>query len=335
MKRLIAAAAFALAATPALAQPADNRVEIPIHASRLASGAERFSVEIRIGGVPVEAMLDTGSAGLRVLSAGAAGAVTQPTGRKTQGTYGSGVRLVGEGARTTVEFGPLKSDTTIELISKAECVEEKPNCPASRIAQNRYRIGGDAERGEGFVAILGVGLRRSDSPNPLRRLGNGRWIVILPLPSEREGKLILNPTEADLAGYQTIALDPQPRPDPDGAPTWWDNHLRGCVTDVDAKAPTCMPTMLDSGAPGFRITVNADPKPNWRQGTHVAFAVVTAGDKVLQAPFTVGEAPGTAVRYARPTTDKFPEEINAGFYPYFAFAVSYDSKAGKIGLKPR
>ncbi len=335
MKRMIIALTLGLTTTSALAQPVDNRVDIPIRASRLGSGAERFSVEIKLGGVPVEAMLDTGSAGLRVLSAGVAGAVTEPTGRKTQGTYGSGVRLVGEGARTTVELGPLKSDTTIELISKAECVEEKPNCPASRIAQNRYRIGGDAEKGEGFTAILGVGLRRSDSPNPLRRLGNGRWIVILPLPGEHEGRLILNPTDADLAGFQMIPLDPQPRPDPDGAPTWWDNHLRGCITNVDTKAPTCMPTMLDSGAPGFRITVKEDPKPNWAQGTHVAFAVVLPGDKVLQAPFTIGAATGTAVRYARPTTDKFPEEINAGFYPYFAFAVFYDSRAGKIGLKPR
>ena len=56
---------------------------------------------------------------------------------------------------------------------------------------------------------------------------------------------------------------------------------------------------------------------------------------MLQTPFTVGDGPGTAVRYARPTTDKFPEELNAGFLPYFGFEVFYDSKAGKIGLKPR
>jgi hypothetical protein len=317
------------------APSSDARVELPIKAERLASGSERFSVSILVGGKPVEAMLDTGSSGLRVLKNAIEGASLRMTGRRSQGVYGSGVRLVGEAADTVVQFGPLQTDTTIDLTTKAECVPEKPDCAASKIAQDRYRIGGDAEKGEGFVAILGTGLRRSDSPNPLRRLGSGRWIVILPRPGQGDGRLIINPSDAEMQGFQMFSLEPQPRPDLRGDPTYWDNRLNGCLIDEDARTKACEPTLLDTGAPGFRFTSKAEPKPNWARGVHAALAFPLDGDQVMMSRFIVGAGPGTAVRYARPTTEHFPEGLNAGFRPFFAYAVLYDSKAGKIGLKPR
>src|SRR5947208_2231838 len=59
--------ALAILAPPATAQAPPARTELPIHAVKLSNGAVRFGVPIRIGATALEAALDTGSTGLRVL----------------------------------------------------------------------------------------------------------------------------------------------------------------------------------------------------------------------------------------------------------------------------
>lgn len=331
-------AVAAMAAPPiaAAATPAAERIEIPIKLVEQADHNLRFSIPITVGGAPVEAMLDTGSGGLRLLAGAVPDGAVAPTGRRSVATYGSGVRLIGEAARASIGVGPATVELPVEMTRKIECVSEKPRCPASKVEPERYRIGGDARRGEGFAAILGIGLRPADTPNPLAHIGDGRWIVELPRPgSAAPGRLVLNPTEAEQKGFILHQLPAAARRDAVGGPAWRDNQVPACVLNLDAGTSECAPAMLDTGALGFRFARREDPKPAWPAGVRAAIAFKLDGDRQIEDRFTTNSRPGTRVRYARPTTDDFAEGLNAGFYPYFAFDVLYDAKSGQIGLRPR
>ena len=69
-RRTLAGLSLGLAAaSPCLASGALPRIEIPIAQTRLSDGNIRYSVPVSIEGAPpVAAMLDTGSAGLRILA---------------------------------------------------------------------------------------------------------------------------------------------------------------------------------------------------------------------------------------------------------------------------
>lgn len=323
----------AVAETPAAN---DQRIEAPIKVVGLPDGTLRFSVDITVGGQPVEAMLDTGSSGLRLLPGAVPASAVALNGRPTAGTYGSGVRLKGEGGRAFVGFGPASVDVPVEVVQKIECVEERPQCPAAKLSPDQFRIGGDGLVGQGFVAILGVGMRPADTPNPLAHLGQRRWIVELPRPGEgKPGRLILNPTPEESTGFASFRLPEGARNDAIGGPTWRDNVLPGCVVDLDSQARDCAPTMLDSGAPNFTFKRKEEPKPPWPAGVHAALSFKFDGGTEIQDRFTVAASPGTRVRYGKPTTDHFAEGLNAGFQPFLAFTVLYDMKAGVIGIKPR
>lgn len=332
---LVALAGVLMTGVAASAEPT-QRVELPIKRVQLPDHTIRFSIMITVGGAPVEAMLDTGSSGLRLLPAAAPAGTVALTGRHSADTYGSGVRLVGEQGRATLGFGAVSVAAPVELTQTVECVAQKPDCPAAKLPMADYRIGGDGLAGQGFLAILGVGLRPSDTPNPLGHIGAGRWIVELPETNgDAPGRLILNPTPEEMAGFAIYQLEPAARNDAMDGPAWRDNRLPTCLTDLDTKAKACAPTLLDSGAVGFRFTRREEPAAPWPQGDHAALAFQFNGGLEVQDSFVVRTAPGTAVRFARPTTDKFMEGLNAGFYPFMAYDVLYDAKAGHIGLKAR
>ena len=325
-----------LLTAPALAQTAPQRTEVPIKAVRLGDGAMKFSVPVTVGGQTFEAEMDTGSSGVRLMPGALPPHTIQTTGRPSKEVYGSGVRLIGELAETPVTLGGLSATVPVEITTKIECVEEKPHCAASRLPANTYRIAGDGRPGEGFLAIVGVGMRPADAANPVSHMGSGRWIVILPTPSAPDsGRLIINPTPEEAQGFQTYQLEPGKKPDAAGGPSWRDNQLKLCLTNLDTKVANCGPTMLDSGAPSFHFALNQEPKPDWARGTHASIDFPLEGDQRLSAPFIVDSIAGTKVRYSRPTTDHFAEGLNAGFYPFYAFAVLYDAKVGTIGVKAR
>ncbi len=320
----------------ALAQAAPPRVDVPIKALRLSDVEMRFTIPVTVGDQTIEAEMDTGSSGVRLMPGALPDGAVKMSGRPSREVYGSGVRLIGELADTPVALGGLSATVPVEITTKVECVDEKPRCAASRLPANAYRIAGDGRPGEGFMAIVGIGMRPADAANPVSHMGTGRWIVILPTPAAPDsGKLIINPSPEEAVGYQTYKLEPGRKSDAAGGPSWRDNQLKACLTNLDRRTSVCGPTMLDSGAPFFHFALNQDPLPDWSKGTHAAIDFPLEGDKRLSAPFTVESIPGTRVHYSRPTTEHFPEGLNAGFFPFYAFSVLYDARAGTIGVKAR
>jgi len=252
---LVGLALLTLGASPLPAAGSVTRIEVPVFQHRLSNGDIRFAVRVRVGGgAPIEAMLDTGSFGLRVLARGLA-----PTQYKTIGItrgygYGSGVVFRGPLARAVVVIGDATTGTPIgiQVVQSVGCSVLQPDCPASRLAPADYGIGGDGLRREWFDAILGLSMRGSDAPgaaiNPLSVMGSRRWIVILPKPgAAAPGLLVINPDAGDLAGFHPVRLRPLPSR-ADGQAQVVDSEIPNCPDSPLEQQSSCPPMMLDSGA---------------------------------------------------------------------------------------
>jgi len=260
-------AAVALASTDVFAFGTNERVEVPIRQVTLSNGVIRYSVPVSIGGKePIEAMLDTGSFGLRVLRGALLSGQYEPTEIHRNYPFGSGVRLRGVIARAVVSVGTASTGAPIPIhvIQAVDCVESKPNCPASKLRPEDYRIGGDGFPKEGFEAILGLSMRSPQvsmaALNPLSSIGSRRWIVVLPRPGEADlGQLIVNPTSSDQAGFTLFHMKRQPtraggEQDEAG---WVDTTIPACVGPADATQGACTSTRIDTG--GSMATV----RPFW------------------------------------------------------------------------
>lgn len=247
----LALLSLALLAARAFAAGTNARIAVPIYQRQLPDGEVRYWVPIRIGGsAPIAAMLDTGSFGLRVLSAALSPLDYQVTGIERRFAYGSGVALHGPLATAIVRIGEATTGApvTFQLVRSVGCIPRKPDCPAAQVSPGEYRIGGNGLPGQGFEAILGLSLRRPRVAvaafNPLDFIGDSRWIVVLPLPGGAEpGMLIINPTAQDLAGFHA----PQMVPPPSNRPGMLRMVDPGCLAEGGAQEG-CPSLRLDSGA---------------------------------------------------------------------------------------
>src|SRR5262249_32280902 len=122
--------ALALAATPAAADDPPARTVLPIRAVTLSNGAVRYGVPIQIGDTRLDAALDTGSTGLRVLPGVLGPGDAQPS--ETEETYGyaSGSRYEGLAGEATLALGPVSGRAPIHLIRSIGCFALLPRCPA-------------------------------------------------------------------------------------------------------------------------------------------------------------------------------------------------------------
>jgi hypothetical protein len=234
--RLLAIAPLALlfVASRASAFSGSERVEVPIRQTRLSDGVIRYSVPVSIGGgAPFEAMLDSGSFGLRVLKKAVAPGQYTATDIRRPYPYASGARLRGFIATSVISIGEASTPSPVgfQVVETVDCVESKPKCPVSKVKPEEYGIGGDGLPNEGFQAILGISMRqppvRLGAVNPLTAIGNRSWIVILPLRDDSApGRLIINPTAADTAGFKLYQMERQPTEE---NPGWNDVTIPACV----------------------------------------------------------------------------------------------------------
>jgi len=325
-------AAMLGASAPAHAQaPETPRVEVPVREVDLANGARRYAVPMTVGGAAINAGLDSGSVGLRVLGRAAAGMRVEATTHVTTYSYGAGTRFKGVIAKTTLAFGDLSGSVPIHVIGKIDCRPDKPACPAAHADPATFGIQGDGLPNAGFVAIFGINMADDDVVNPLIRLGVMRWIIELPKPGDgAPGKLILNPTAEETAGFTMFDIKRTPADSSAGA----HDAIDGCLRDQKTQKTICGAVILDTGAPGIRV-VTADREKPWAEGDPAEILFIKDGKAVLGANFTVGRHD----QASRFTTDNEPQmrvpHLYAGLMPYFAFNVLYDLEHGEVGLKAR
>jgi hypothetical protein len=318
---------------------AAERIEVPIKQTVLTDGEIRYSIPIRIGdSPPIEAMLDTGSTGLRVLRAAVSALAYSISEQPSIYGFGSGVRLVGNIANATITIGSGSTGDAIpiEIATSVDCASTVLGCPASRVSAADYRIGGNGLPKQGFWAIVGINMGNADAVNPLLHMGAHAWIVLLPRPGEASaGKLVINPTPSESSGYSLFHTDEILRKLP-GAGGFHD-AIAACLTGAapQKQKRICGPTLLDTGAPGFHITSgNSSDLSAWKAGTRMELAFNGDNGAELSTTFVAGAGRpsriDTALRPNQPRT-----RISAGSLPYFAFSALYDAERPVIGLKPR
>ena len=322
-----------VAAAPAAADDTAPRVALPIHAVTLSNGAVRYGVPIRIGGTSLDAALDTGSTGLRVLPGVLQPGDARPS--ETPETYGyaSGSRYEGLAGEATVSLGPLTARAPLHLIRSIGCFGETPHCPASRTALPHYGIASDGLPDEGFKAILGTDMDRARIGNPLAAMGVRRWIVELPRPGHPdEGRLILNPTPAETADYVMLpVVGPYSQLQGGGL----HDALPGCLSYGDMRARICGPVLLDTGS-SFLAVANGRPPAPWPDGGAAALEVYGADGTVAARTELVLGSRAAGTRLVWRSEPRAPRPaIFAGVAPYFAWSVLYDARRQAIGLKPR
>ncbi|WP_419808119.1 hypothetical protein [Sphingomonas sp.] len=307
----IALLALALLPAPALAQ----RAELPVREVDLPNGDRRFAMTLRIDGRPVEVGIDTGSTGLRVLPRG-----LWPTGTAARGptvtySYGAGTAFSGHAVSVAVGAGDIGGTIKVMRIEAVGCTAARLDCPVAHADLTSYGVQGDGIAGQGFAAILGIRVQHDQVDNPFLQLGVRRWIVELPTSAARTGRIVLNPTDAEVADFARIAVD------------------ANGTTPVCLEGPQkiCARGFFDSGAAGLRV-IRADPFRPWPNGTAATITIGT--DAAAQRmTVTIGRRDeASALLYAPGGAET---RLSLGFAPYFHWSVLYDADAHQIGLKPR
>jgi hypothetical protein len=308
-----------LAAAQAIAQPT---VEIPIYQTAMDDGTFHYSIWIQVGHRIVEALLDTGSTGVRVLPAVVPGDLT---GMPTETEFGGVLNLNGLVVPETVEIGSLSKTVPVEVIDHSGCSQDTPNCPAPRHG-GAFLIAGDGHSGHGYSAIVGIGFteRSQDIPNPLEALGVNRWIVELPLPDDPQatGRLILNPSVSAQAGFKM-------------APAVKGADFFGCLQSKKPEQMICGPMLLDTGAPGITaITQDIQTAEIWPEGRAVSFRF-RSGQTLSFDAGGQGDLSQIRVVPTKQQSGHGDTFILAGVFPFYFYNVLYDATAHKVGLKER
>nr|MEA2797653.1 hypothetical protein [Phenylobacterium sp.] len=320
------------AAFPAYTAPA-ARSEAPIRQTVLSNGALRYAVPIRVGRTELMASLDTGSTGLRILPGVLRPADVAVSAEPETYGYASGSRYEGVVGEATVALGAAQGTAPVHLIRTIGCFAYLPRCPASRTTLAQYGIASDGLPGEGFKAIIGIDMAPGRVGNPLRSLSVRRWIVELPRPGEGDGRLILNPTEAETQGYAMLPLAAPYAHERGGG---LHDAVPGCLSNNATHARACGVVLMDTGARGLSVANGRLDGEPWPSGTAAALDLFDArGGLAARAALTIGlRDQGTRLTWRRETR-VFGVVIYAGVAPYFAYSVLYDAGRQTIGLKPR
>jgi hypothetical protein len=295
---------------------------VPISQTVMQDGTIRYSIWVKVGNRTVEAMLDTGSTGLRVLPPVVPGDLT---GLPTEAEYPDGVKLEGLRIPLNVEIGSLSGPMQVGVVDKPECETTETNCPVPKHGDT-FLIGSDGRTGHGYSAIIGIGFseRSPDIPNPLEALGASQWIVELPLPNDPSstGLLILKPDAAARSGFKM-------------APSVKGGDFFGCLQTKKPEQMICGPVVLDTGAPEIvAYSQDAQTSEFWPPGRAASFRF-RSGQTLSFDTGGKGEMSQVTVLTAKNRSGYGDAFISAGLFPFYFYDVLYDAAAHKVGLKER
>lgn len=311
------------------AAKAQARVEVPIREVVQSNGQHRYTVPITIGGAQVEAGLDSGSTGLRVLPGVVEAAAEQSSGRRTSYSYDNGVQFDGVLVDADVTLG-LSGRIRFQQIDKVGCKPGVRSCQAITVKPEAFGIESGGLPNEGFKAILGVNMAKDAAPNPLMALGVKRWIIDLPRPGDgKPGRLVLNPTDAEVAEYKPFHIDLRFIDTRGGL----HDAIAGCLVNRTTKRSYCGAADFDTGAPGVQVATSESAQA-WPPQTPATFAFLDGDKPVLGGDFMVGQGPGARMSFREPQRIR-DAHIYLGILPYFLFSTLYDPEAKTVGLKAR
>jgi hypothetical protein len=319
-----------LAAAPTGVALAQTRSEIPIREVVLSDGERRYGVPIKLGNTIIEAGLDTGSTGLRVLPNVLTDGDAKGSGESDRYSYGAGTQFEGDVGTGTLMIGGLSASATLQLIKTVGCRTDSPHCPASRVPLSQFGIQGSGLPGEGFRAILGVNMANADVVSPFPAIGATRWIVELPRPgSGMAGKIILNPGDTEVKDFMLLPVLSAYRQQKGGL----HDSVAGCILNDATKEKACGSLLMDTGAPGIAVKNSKLGHTPWPNDTAATLGFYSADRLAAVEQLIVGKR--SHASHLSYDTDGKDVAIYAGLSPYFAFDVLYDPGKAMVGLKPR
>lgn len=325
---------------PSFSEASNLRTEVPLTIS-YANKTITPVIDISINHRTYQAVFDSGSSGIRILSGALKGQVAEETSdERVKYGYGDGksaLSLRGDVFASSVSFGGLKSNFPVRMM---------------RIDSAKYGPDGDwMSTGDSVLihsshlrhlsAIMGVGLRLKSSnkgiANPFAQLpGNGKFIVKFPGLGGTKGSVVLNPAPQETAGFILFHLEPGKVFLPGGYSSWLDNELNGCFS-VNGNS-ICQQTMLDCGSPNIQIY-----SPQF-SGKQIAAAgsqvVIELNDKNnpsvgIKTSFLVSQNRQSGKDYVALHEIKDKGKTLYGTQCFFEYDVLYDQKNGVIGLRKK
>jgi len=324
------AANIGMNATTTTAAPSPGTVSIPVTITTDASGTTRALVHISVGGgksVPV--ILDTGSAGLQILTKDVG--FVRASGQVATSTFGGGAQLTSAQATASVTIGGVSTpaSTGISLIQSTGCAPGFPTCSAGQVISSLLGT-------SGAVGILGIAMADDTAAivpySPLLQLDapyrNG-FTLSLPLGGPDSLTLGTPRSTADTVTVPMLAASPSTYPN--GMPAWqkdvdlcWtiNNNQNGCgTTDLDTGTQAAVIT--PAGIPGLPAGGSVNPG--------YPIAVSTPGGTPVWG-YTSSTTPndGLTVFGALPG----PTQFNTGIAFFTSHVVGYNAVGGQVLVTP-
>lgn len=304
-----------------------TRSEVPLRLVTLSDGDRRYAITLKVGATQIEAGLDSGCTGLRILPGTLKPDDAKASGDSDRIAYGSGTEFSGETAKGTLTIGGASGPVSLQMIKSKECVNRMPNCPASKILMEQFGIQGDGIPGAGFKAIFGVSMSDSEIDSPLIGLGVKRWIIELPRSEAETGKLVLDPGDDEVKDYVMLPIN--------GQRGNLHDAVQGCIVNQETKKNACGLITMDTGAAGI-VVINAGfGNPMMPQGVAAALGFYDGATPKAMEKFTVGLVEHAAHLSFMPNNGIRGTVIRSGLAAYFAFDILYDPAKHLLGLKPR
>ena len=301
-------------------------LDLPIHQTVNRSGALRYAVWVTIGERRIEALLDTGSTGLRVL----APVMPNPPASSTwtdQG-FGGTLRMKGRVVPAPIEIGSMTGKALVQVVDEVACANGRRDCGIFPVDADSFRIGGDAFPHQGYSAILGIGLpfTRTDLANPLESVGVKRWIIDLPRPNDlAPGHLILDPGTTESEGFSIL-------------PRSGNADADGCLEGSFLTEKKCGTVLFDTGAPAISLTYDGLKAPlAFKHREEGTLTLSLGNEKAVRLAFQAGESGGLCELTLTPPLSSNHSDpfIVAGVSPFFTFDMLYDAAAHTVALRQR
>jgi hypothetical protein len=304
-----------------------TRQEVPISQALGANGRYYYFVSVTVGGSqPFNALLDSGSTGLRLLPGIVGNSDVTSTSRHSTYGYGTGSQFDGVIARGVVSLGSAKTaePVAVMLIDKVGCADARGSCPAAGHTAQDFSFATEAGMAEPNKARIGIGLGPSDADNPLAKIGDGIWIVELPSPGETmPGRLILNPAADEIAGFTKLQVSAET------------GELGGCVIRVSDSQKICGQVLPDTGGNGMIVEARQRPESfPWPDGTQAVLGVVDEQGEKFGIGFAVKHVPGDSQNLHWQQSGRMQPRIS-GSLPFLGFSVLFDSAHHEIGFRQR
>ncbi|MCF5051548.1 hypothetical protein GIW50_08535 [Pseudomonas syringae] len=300
-----------------------QRSVVPIHEVLIGpKKVPRYTINVIVNGQPIQAGLDTGSTGLRLLPRAVERAGVSPSGVDDTYGYGSGVTLIGPNTLASVQIGSSKKEISLQAVRITGCRGGGIDCPAGKLTPSQYGLMGSGYPGQGFPAIVGIRFGSKLAPNPLVKLGVDSWIVHIPQRGEGDGFLILNPDSHDIKDFVPLLSK--------GNPT---GSVDGCIKVARLEAQEiCSAILWDTGAPAITVR-NAERPRAWQPGAPIEMRFTSASGAPLPSiEFRAGDPERRGRANFSPAPNRPGVQISAGLLPYYFYDVLYNAKTGGMAV---